>query len=95
MSAQPKAMQLANRLEEILHDWTVAHLAAAELRRLYAEVDSLSYRLAYPDNFVCEECDELLEALKEVLNCDKTRTSFGAVMRARAALSKFQGENHE
>lgn len=28
--------------------------AAAELRRLYAEVDRLSYRLAYPDNFARE-----------------------------------------
>lgn len=32
--------------------------------------------------------DELLDVLKEVLNCDKTRTSFGAVMRARAAIDK-------
>ena len=34
---------------------------------------------------------ELLEALKEVLNCDKTQTSFGAVMRARAAIAKATG----
>lgn len=34
---------------------------------------------------------DLLEALKEVLDCDKTRTSFGAVMRARAAITKATG----
>lgn len=34
---------------------------------------------------------ELLEALKEVLDCDKTQTSFGAVMRARAAIAKATG----
>lgn len=31
---------------------------------------------------------ELVEAIKEVLNCDKTQTSFGAVMLARAAIAK-------
>ena len=34
---------------------------------------------------------ELVEALKEILGCDKTKTSFGAVMRARAAIAKATG----
>jgi hypothetical protein len=104
MSTQPKALRLAELLESDQQGidlgaegmgWgpsaTVRTQAAAELRRLYSEVDSLSYRLAYPGNFTCEKCDELLAALKEVLNCDKTRTSFGAVMRARAAIAKAEG----
>jgi hypothetical protein len=38
---------------------------------------------------------ELLEALQELLGCDKTKTSIGAVMRARAAIAKATGEQHE
>lgn len=34
---------------------------------------------------------ELLGALQEILDCDKTQTSFGAVMRARAAITKATG----
>jgi hypothetical protein len=57
---QPKALRLADALER---EYSGCHTdeddflemdAAAELRRLYAEVDSLSYRLAYPDNFARE-----------------------------------------
>jgi len=58
---QPEALRLADALEDDLHadDGTslglysqgIADNAAAELRRLYAEVDRLSYQLAYPDNF--------------------------------------------
>ena len=33
---QPEALQIADRLERILSDWTTAHEAAAELRRLHA-----------------------------------------------------------
>lgn len=55
---QPEALRIAIKLER---EWTndalnydTAQEAWTELRRLYAEVDSLSYRLAYPDNFVKE-----------------------------------------
>jgi hypothetical protein len=34
---------------------------------------------------------DLLGALQELLGCDKTQTSFGAVMRARAAIAKATG----
>lgn len=61
---QPEALRLADALEDDLHtndgrslglySQGIADNAAAELRRLYAEVDSLSYRLAYPDNFLKE-----------------------------------------
>lgn len=55
---QPKALQLADILDreqaaDVL-TYDTALEAAAELRRLYAEVDRLSYQLAYPDNFVKE-----------------------------------------
>ena len=33
----------------------------------------------------------LLGALQELLGCDKTQTSIGAVMRARAAIAKATG----
>lgn len=35
-----------------------------------------------------EDRRALLDALKEILDCDKTQTSFGAVMRARAVITK-------
>lgn len=34
---------------------------------------------------------DLLGALQELLGCDKTQTSIGAVMRARAAIAKATG----
>jgi len=34
---------------------------------------------------------DLLGALQELLDCDKTQTSIGAVMRARAAIAKATG----
>lgn len=39
-----------------------------------------------------EENQRLLGALQELLGCDKTRTSFGALMRARDALAKATGD---
>ena len=62
---QPEALRLADALEADQQGidlgaegmgWgpstATRTQAAAELRRLYAEVDRLSYQLAYPDNFV-------------------------------------------
>ena len=40
-SEKPLALELAERLEGLLHDWTCAHEAAAELRRLHALVQEL------------------------------------------------------
>ena len=58
MTTQPEALRLAESLEADFRSDTYSFddmiQAAAELRRLYAEVDSLSYRLAYPDNFARE-----------------------------------------
>lgn len=64
---QPEALRLADALEADQQGidlgaegmgWgpstATRTQAAAELRRLYAEVDRLSYQLAYPDNFVKE-----------------------------------------
>lgn len=64
MRAQSEALRLADALEadqqgidlgaEGMGWWpstATRTQAAAELRRLYAEVDRLSYQLAYPDNF--------------------------------------------
>lgn len=55
---QPEALRIAIKLER---EWTndalnydTAQEAWTELRRLYAEVDRLSYQLAYPDNFLKE-----------------------------------------
>ena len=39
---QPEALRLADFLEDVLHDWTCAHDAAAELRRLYADNEKKS-----------------------------------------------------
>jgi hypothetical protein len=52
MSAQPEALRLADWMETF--NYPKMEESAAELRRLYAEVDRLSYRLAYPDNFARE-----------------------------------------
>ena len=66
-------------------------------------VDELGNEEGRTGAFVCNTGDnkgnarliaaapELLEALKEILDCDKTRTSFGAVMRARAVIAKAEG----
>lgn len=67
MRAQSEALRLADALEADQQGidlgaegmgWgpstATRTQAAAELRRLYAEVDRLSYQLAYPDNFVKE-----------------------------------------
>jgi len=71
-----KALQLADELTFICRypnvritplDVNIQKDAAAELRRLYAEVDSLSYQLAYPGNYVCPECDELRSANAELV----------------------------
>lgn len=57
-SKQPEALHLADYLE-FSHrhaEHSPEFIAAGELRHLYAEVDRLSYQLAYPDNFVKELC---------------------------------------
>ena len=58
MTQQPEALRLAESLEADFKSDTFNFddmiEAAAELRRLYAEVDRLSYRLAYPNNFARE-----------------------------------------
>lgn len=58
MRAQPEALRLAELMDYLSNDsyeWRKEFdKCAAELRRLYAEVDRLSYQLAYPDNFVKE-----------------------------------------
>lgn len=67
MRAQSEALRLADALEADQQGidlgaegmgWgpstATRTQAAAELRRLYAEVDRLSYQLAYPDNFLKE-----------------------------------------
>lgn len=59
MNIQPEALRLAVDLDEASEDhdaWNkrLNYEAAIELRRLYAEVDRLSYQLAYPDNFLKE-----------------------------------------
>lgn len=94
MSTLPKALRLADELTAFNHQTT--HAAAAELRRLYAEVDKLSYRLAYPDNFVNEECDELLKALKLCLPLidDYDGTNSAEAIAARAAIAKAEGAQH-
>lgn len=70
MSEQPLALRLADSADACqltIHDCA---LVAAELRRLYAEVDSLSYRLAYPDNFARDWVgltdEEIFEIHKQV-----------------------------
>lgn len=58
---QPEALRLAEYLETYGPKSNIDRTsvqAAAELRRLYAEVDRLSYQLAYPDNFVKESEQE-------------------------------------
>ena len=55
MTKQPEALRLADAIDPLTRkalDNLTCTVAAAELRRLYAEVDRLSYQLAYPDNFV-------------------------------------------
>ena len=62
---QSEALHLADYLE-FSHrhaDGSPEFIAAAELRRLYAEVDRLSYQLAYPDNFVKEPEQEPVGSL--------------------------------
>jgi len=95
MTEQPEALRLAESLE-ITNGLLAKKEAAAELRRLHAEVDRLSYRLAYPDNFVSPEVEELrainaqlLEALEFVMSAtgEQLSTAFenaqDAIIRAR------------
>ena len=64
---QPEALRLADFLEDVLHDWTCAHDAAAELRRLHADNEKKSeaiQRLWKERDELRAQRDELLEALK-------------------------------
>lgn len=63
MNIKPEALRLADAIDPLTRktlDNLTCAVAAAELRRLYAEVDRLSYQLAYPDNFVKESKQETL-----------------------------------
>ena len=71
-STQPEALRLAELMDYLSTDsyewWQEFDKCATELRRLYAEVDRLSYQLAYPDNFVKEPEQEPAFYLLEALN---------------------------
>lgn len=41
MTTKPKAIHLAETLEDLLHDWTCANEAAAELRNQHEEINQL------------------------------------------------------
>ena len=36
-----RLVEMADELERVCHDWTIAHIASAELRRLVAENSDL------------------------------------------------------
>ena len=66
---QPEALRLADFLEDVLHDWTCAHDAAAELRRLHADNEKKSeaiQRLWKERDELRAQRDELLEALRNI-----------------------------
>ena len=71
---QPEALRLADFLEDVLHDWTCAHDAAAELRRLYAVNQELLETLkdAHEHIFVAspvddKESDRVLQVIKTAI----------------------------
>ncbi len=80
MSTQPKALKLADALENSLEDCSGSSLP--HRCQKIADEAATELRLQHALNH------DLLEALKEILNCDKMKTSFRAVMRARAAMLK-------
>ena len=41
-----RLVEMADELERVCHDWTIAHIASAELRRLVAENSDLRERNA-------------------------------------------------
>lgn len=101
---QPEALRMADALEDDLHadDGTslglysqcIADNAAAELRRLYAEVDRLSYQLAYPDNFERQPLtdEEILSVARNHYNPhERAEISFARAIEAAHGIK----ENHE
>lgn len=104
MNKISKALLLADEVDN--DKWTAdtqrwAREAADELRRLHKEVDSLSYRLAYPQNFECESCKELVETLQKMLTMpcsDGTQKTaiarINAKKAARKAIASATGEHN-
>lgn len=73
MSKQPKALRLAGKMEDILHDWMSAHEAATELRRLH-EVNT--------------KLVETLKCVLDCSDHQNPEVWTAAVKQARAALAK-------
>ena len=101
-----EALRLAELIERDYHDETLApRKAAAELRRLHAENETLKkshkeslYYAMGQASALRELNAELVEALRPFAKTDLTnplvRDSFGFdVLTARAALAKAQGES--
>ena len=99
---QPEALRLADFLEDVLHDWTCAHDAAAELRRLYAvvqaredECETHSAAVYEATRLLAEareQRDELLEALKVVLDDLMYKHHARVIDVANAAIAKAEGK---
>jgi hypothetical protein len=103
-AAQPEALELADHLDDLFLDADgEPKKAAAELRRLHAEVERLSYRLAYPDNFVSPEVEELraikaqlLEALENTHTqpgCEQWIAERKASVALRAAIPEAEKQD--
>lgn len=86
----PKAIGLAEQLVSQFEDWTLAHLASDELRRLDAENQQLRAQLA---KAVASKC-ELLDALKVLVENGGIGPE-SMFHDARAAIAKATGEHHD
>ena len=88
---QPEALRLADFLEDVLHDWTCAHDAAAELRRLHADNEKKSeaiQRLWKERDELRVQRNALLEALQLIADVgDRAATEI-----SRAAIAKAEGK---
>jgi len=89
MNKQPKALQLADDLEESALPTFIVEDAAAELRRLYAaNIDCINHF-----NVLMDERNELLESLKEIASVKFSNWSDGEMRQiASAAIAKATGE---
>jgi len=102
MSNQPEALMLADELADYSegpYTAVVLEQAAAELRRLHAENEELRRcaeveeveKYAAANRRLYALNGELLESLKECLNCEFAVTDKAAISKARAAIAKAEG----
>ena len=85
-----RLVEMADELERVCHDWTIAHIASAELRRLVAENSDLRERNAALGN--AQEI-ALDTATEHALRADELRGALATAEAERDQLARWKSTN--